>query len=198
MKPMPAKIGQEIVYQLKVGLLETDPIIWRRFVIPARVTLHRLHLVLQVVMGWKNYHLYRFQLRASEYGEPDPENEFFELDFNNSKRMKLRNLMTPKGSLLLYEYDFGDSWEHEVLLEDILEAEPDQHYPLCLAGERACPPEDCGGPSRYAEMLEIIGNPEHEEYEDYMTWLGGRFDPNQFDAEAVNRRLSSMRLRQPS
>jgi hypothetical protein len=182
------------VYQVKAVLLETDPPIWRRFLIPSHVTLHRLHLVLQAVMGWTNSHLYRFQIGNQEYGEPSPDNEFYELDFKNSRRTKLGQVPLKKRSTFRYEYDFGDSWLHKLVIEDILERKPDTQYPVCVAGERACPPEDCGGPYGYAELLEIIRNPEHEEYSDRMIWLGGPFDPEAFDLNGVNVMLRAMRL----
>jgi hypothetical protein len=194
-RPRQVQESQQALYQLKVVLLETDPPIWRRFVVPSSVTLHRLHLILQDVMGWTNSHLYRFRIGGKEYAEPDPDNEFNELDFKNSRRTKLGQLVTKKGDVLLYEYDFGDSWNHMLLVEDILEYEFDNRYPICLTGERACPPEDCGGTHGYAELLEIIRGPDHEEYLDMMSWLGGQFDPNMFDIRAVNRKLHSMRLR---
>lgn len=191
---MPIKQSQEMVYQLKVVLLETDPPVWRRFVVLSSVTLHRLHLILQDVMGWANSHLYRFQIESKEYAEPDPDNEFNELDFKNSRLTKLGRLVAKKGSTFLCEYDFGDSWVHELVLEDILEYEPGKQYPTCLAGERACPPEDCGGTYGYVELLEIIRDPHHEQCVDMTTWLGGHFDPEAFDLKTINNKLHSMRL----
>ena len=182
------------VYQIKVVLLETEPPIWRRFLVPSSVTLHRLHLILQDVMGWSNYHLYRFQIGREDYGEPHPDNEFNELYFKNSRRTKLGQIVTKKRDVFQYEYDFGDSWQHMLLVEDILGYQPDMRYPVCLAGERACPPEDCGGPYGYAELLETISDPEHEDHQDMLTWLGGNFDPNSFDIEIVNLKLKSMRV----
>jgi len=186
---------QDTVHQIKVLLLEIEPPVWRRFLVPSNVTLHRLHLVLQAVMGWTNSHLYRFEIGTREYAQPDPDNEFYELPFRNSYRARLGRLAGNRGSVFLYEYDFGDSWVHQLVVEDILEREPGRRYPVCLAGERACPPEDCGGPFGYADLLEIIADPEHEEHLDMMTWVGGRFDPEAFHIAAVNRELYSMRLR---
>jgi hypothetical protein len=195
-KQVRAQKGQDgrQVYQIKVALLETEPSIWRRFLVPSSVTLHRLHLILQDVMGWSNYHLYRFKIGSEEYGEPHPDNEFNELNFKNSRRTKLGQVVTKKGKVFQYEYDFGDSWEHMLLVEDILEYQPDMRYPVCLTGERACPPEDCGGPHGYADLLETIADPGHEDYQDMMTWLGGNFDPDAFDIEIVNLKLKSMRV----
>ena len=187
--------SQDKIYQIKIGILETNPLVWRRFLVPSRITLHRLHLVLQCVMGWKNYHLYRFKQGEKEYGEPDPENDFNELHFASSKRIKLGDIVREERSLFLYEYDFGDCWEHQILVERILEREDNKQYPVCLAGENACPPEDSGGTWGYAEKLDIIQNHEHEEYLDIKTWLGKGFDPKKFDIKTVNRRLLSMRLK---
>ncbi len=186
--------NQDKIYQIKVGLLEINPLIWRRFLVPSSVTLHRLHLVLQDVMGWQNYHLYRFQIGKDEYGEPDPDNEFNELDFKNSKRTKLCNVIREKNSIFLYEYDFGDSWEHQMLVEDVLERVPEKQYLLCIAGENSCPHEDSGGPYGYAEMMEIIRNPSHEEYRSTKIWLGKGFNPRKFDLAAVNKKLSKTHL----
>ena len=182
------------VYQIKVALLKTEPSIWRRFLVPSSVTLHRLHLILKDVMGWSNYHLYSFQIGRQEYGEPAPDNEFSGLNFKNSRRTKLRQVVTKKGDVFLYEYDFGDSWENVLLVGDILEYKEGVRYPVCLAGERACPPEDCGGPDGYADLLKIIADPSHEDYQDMMTWLGGHFDPDTFDIEIANLRLKSMQV----
>jgi hypothetical protein len=182
------------IYQIKVGLLEVNPLIWRRFLIPANVTLHRLHLVLQDVMGWQNYHLYQFKIGKKKYSTPDPDNDFYELDFKNSYRVKLGNVAREKGSIFEYEYDFGDSWEHQLLVEDIIDRDPDKQYPLCIAGENASPHEDSGGPHGYTEMLEIIKNPYHKEFHSTRTWLGKKFDTNKFDLKLINLSLSSMRL----
>ena len=104
--------SQQTVYQLKVVLLDTQPPVWRKFVVPSRITLHRLHLILQDVMGWTNSHLYRFQIGTKEYAEPDPDNEIYELDFKNSKRTKLGQVVFKKGDIFHYVYDFGDNWTH--------------------------------------------------------------------------------------
>jgi hypothetical protein len=180
---------------MKVGVLETEPMVWRRFLIPSTVTLHRLHLVLQIVMGWQNYHLYRFKIGEKQYAEPDPDDDFYELPFLSSKTKKLGSAVKQKGDFFIYEYDFGDSWEHQLLLEDIIESDPDKHYPVCLGGENACPREDSGGPHGYAEMLKTSQNPYDEEFESTRTWLGKDFNPRRFDPEHANRILRSMRLR---
>ncbi|MFH0765281.1 MAG: plasmid pRiA4b ORF-3 family protein [Calditrichota bacterium] len=190
-----AEKDRQTIYQIKVVLLETNPPIWRQLLVPSTITLHRAHLILQAAMGWANYHLYKFQIGNLEYAMPDPDNEFYELDFKNSKRTKLWQVLMKKGGILHYEYDFGDGWEHMLFVEDIIEREDGKQYPICLGGERACPPEDCGGTHGYAELLEIIRNHRHKEYKDMMTWLGGRFNPKAFDIEIANLKLAAMRLK---
>ena len=190
---MTAPLSKAAVYQLKITLLETSPPVWRRFLISSDASLHRLHLILQDVMGWANYHLYRFEIDSTDYSEPSPDNELYQLPFEDSERARLGTLVVDRGSIFLYEYDFGDGWLHEVLLEDIVEHLPDRMYPICVKGRRACPPEDCGGAWGYAELLEIVRDPEHEKHRAMMEWLGGGFDPNAFDVNRVNRMLSRFR-----
>ena len=182
------------IYQIKITLRDVEPANRRRILIPSNITLHRLHLILQEVMGWTNSHLYRFEIGKEEYGEPDPDNEFNELHFINSKRTKLSQVVTGKGDAFVYEYDFGDGWIHGLIVEDILEPIVGASYPVCTEGERACPPEDCGGPYGYTRLLGIIVNPEHEEYYETVTWLGDDFRPAMFNVEKVNRYLKPIRL----
>ena len=180
------KKADQHIYQLKVTLKESKPPIWRRFQVPGDVTLHRLHLILQDVMGWMNSHLYRFEIGGVEYGEPDPDYAGFGIDMRNANRTKLNQVVPNEKMRFIYEYDFGDSWEHRILVEKILPAEPGAKYPVCLAGKRACPPEDCGGIWGYEDLLEIISDPLHEEYDEMMEWLGGSFDPEEFEIDLVN------------
>ena len=183
------------VYQLKVTLLDTSPPVWRRFLAPAEVSLDRLHLMLQQVMGWENYHLYRFQVASAEYSELDDDEQDDWLDYEDSRQATLGRLVSDRGTRFLYVYDFGDNWRHELRLEDVLEGKPDAGYPLCVGGRRACPPEDCGGPWGYAEMLEVVADPDHPEHLDRVEWLGEGFDPDAFDAGRVNRTLDGVRQR---
>jgi len=181
------------IYQLKVTLKESKPSIWRQFQVPSNITLHRLHLIIQSVMGWTNSHLYRFEIGGVQYSVPDPEDDFNRLHFVDSRKTQLGKVVPADKAMFAYEYDFGDSWEHQVLVEKIIPPEPSTQYPVCLAGKRACPPEDCGGISGYDELLEIIRDPTHEEYDGMMEWLGGSFDPEKFDIDLVNRSLKRFR-----
>ena len=172
------------IYQLKVTLKDTKPPIWRRFLVPADITMRRLHDILQIVVGWQESHLYIFEVGRTHIGEPDPEEDWREV--RPAKSTTLNQVAPAAGAKFVYEYDFGDSWRHDILVEKVLPAEPGTNYPLCLAGRRAGPPEDCGGAWAYAELLEVIANPAHEEYASTMNWLGGEFDPEVFDVAETN------------
>lgn len=178
------------IHQLRVTLKGVRPPIWRRAQVPSNISLYKLHQVIQIVMGWGNYHLYEFTVGQMHYGEPDPESPF---DVTRASRAKLGQVAPSPKDRLLYLYDFGDDWEHEVRVEQILPAETGMGYPRCLTGKRACPPEDCGGIWGYAELLEILLNPQHEEYEEKLEWLGGEFDPDAFELDAINNALKRMR-----
>ncbi len=187
---MPArKTDESPVFQLKVTLKESKPPIWRRIQVRGSTTLPKLHAILQIVMGWTDSHLHEFRVGNIHYGVPDPD---WEMDIKNERRVKLGEIVAAVKDRFVYEYDFGDSWEHAIVVEKVLAPEPGVRYPLCLAGKRACPPEDVGGTWGYAEFLEAIGDPEHPEHEDMLTWIGGEFDPLAFDVEAVNQELKNV------
>lgn len=185
--------GPELaVYQFKVTLKGIRPPIWRRFQVTNNITLYKLHLVLQRVMGWDNYHLYQFFIQGISYGDPDPD---YGLTDVNARKVRLWQVLTEPKMKFVYQYDFGDDWRHEVVLEKTLPPVEGAQYPVCLAGARACPPEDCGGTWGYQELLQTISDPEHEEYEETMEWLGGEFDPEAFDLERINWELKRLRLK---
>jgi len=183
-----------MVYQLKITIKGRKPPIWRRVQVSGNITLHRLHMILQSVMGWTNSHLYRFDIAGIEYSLPDPfEDDFYALHFVDSRRTRLNKVVPGEKARFSYEYDFGDSWEHDILIGKILPVEPGAQYPVCLTGKRACPPEDCGGIWGYADLLKIICDPVHEEYEGMREWLGGSFDPEEFNIDEINRSLECLR-----
>jgi hypothetical protein len=177
------------IYQIKVTLRHSKPPIWRRIQVPADVNLARLHRILQVVMGWDDYHLHQFTVGGVDYGVPDPEYASWGHEMRDEQRVKLGQLVPEEGLKFVYEYDFGDSWEHELLVEKILPAEPGVDYPRCLKGKRACPPEDVGGVWGYDDFLEIIRTPDHPEHDDMLEWIGGEFDPEAFDLDEINAEL---------
>jgi len=166
------------ISQLKVTLCDVTPRVWRRLLVPGAYTLDRVHLVFQTAMGWHDVHLHSFEIDGQQYGQPDPDGELAlrdEIDYR-------LDALTHKGSRFLYTYDFGDWWEHEVVVEDVFGADPDERYPVCLDGERACPPEDVGGAYGYRTFLTVLGDPAHPEHVTMRTWVGGHFDPESFDA----------------
>jgi hypothetical protein len=177
-------------YQFKVTLEGTDPPIWRRIQVPD-CTLESLHVILQIVMGWDDSHLHQFLIRGMYYGVPEPEYVSAGAEMRDEENLSIRKLvnMGPE-TRFTYEYDFGDSWNHEIVLEEKLEAEPGLAYPRCIEGQRACPPEDCGGVWGYVDLLAAIADPEHDEHMETKEWLGDEFDPAHFDLVAVNAALA--------
>jgi hypothetical protein len=185
------KTSKVPVYQIKVTLNESKPPIWRRLLVPGDVTLEDLHYIIQIAMGWTNSHLHQFIVGEIYFGEPHPDYDD-DLQMNDERRFRLEQIAENEGFRFCYEYDFGDSWMHTLLVEKILEPEPGQQYPVCVKGERACPPEDVGGVWGYGDFLEAIGDPDHPEHEDYLEWIGGGFDPEEFNLEETNEILREL------
>jgi len=173
------------VYELKITLLEVDPPIWRRILVPSEVTLGDLNFILQAVMGWTNSHLHQFTIDGVGYSDPRFQMDEAEDEF----AVALANVVPAERLRFNLLYDFGDGWNHEVVVEKILPCESRQRLPRCLAGERSCPPEDCGGPWGYQDFLDAIRDPKNEEHEAMLEWVGGAFDPEAFDLAALNKRL---------
>jgi hypothetical protein len=178
------------IYQLKIGLKGLKPPVWRRIQVADATTLNELHLMIQEIMDWENYHLHQFTIGRTFYGQPQPD---YGLEFKNENPVKLSQVISGEKFKFLYTYDFGDDWEHEILVEKILPPADGVSYPICLTGKRACPPEDCGGIWGYKEMLEALQDPEHPEYETYQDWIDEDFDPEAFDLDEINQRLKRFR-----
>jgi hypothetical protein len=176
----------ERFYLLKIQLLDIEPAIWRRFTVPASITLDRLHDVVQIVMGWTDSHLHEFTIGNKRYTEYPESKE----DGLVCGRYRLGDLIKQKGRTFHYLYDFGDSWEHELVLEESRYFNPELRTELAyLEGERACPPEDVGGVPGYYEFCNALKDPSHEEHESYMEWSGGDYDSERFDSESINWEL---------
>lgn len=179
------------VYQLKITLLDSRPSVWR-CILTHDCTLDKLHEHVQTAMGWTNSHLHHFRVGKKLYGDPElMADNFVELGYEDSTATKLSDIVPAGGRTFrfAYEYDFGDSWNHEIVVEKRVPAEAGVKYPVCVDGKRACPPEDVGGVWGYADFLVAIGNPDHEQHEDMLEWVGGRFDPDEFDPATATRRM---------
>lgn len=177
------------LYQVKVTLMGSKPPIWRRLILKDNTRLDQLHTILQVAMGWSNSHLHQYRVgRASYIGVPDPE---FDMDVQDESRVYLNDVLSMPKDHFVYEYDFGDDWEHKIVLEKILPVDASAS-PLVVKGKMACPPEDCGGIWGYYNLLEIIADPKHEEHDDMLEWIGGEIDPEAFDMEIINQRLGAL------
>lgn len=179
-----------MVYQLKISLKGLLPPIWRKLQVRGDVNLHDLHQTLQVVMGWGNYHRYQFMIEGTRYGQPDPADPALK----PAHEVTLSQVISAEGSKFIYLYDPADDWQHVVKVERIVPPEPGIYYPLCLAGKRACPPEESGGIWEYTNLLDILANPRHPEYHELVEQFGFEFDSEVFDVTRINRALRSIWL----
>ncbi len=190
-RSLPTKTATSI-HQLKVTLERSRPPIWRRVLVQSNITLDRLHDTIQLAMGWSDSHLHEFRIGETSYGDQDLLADF---DVKNERTTRLGTIAPRPKDRLRYQYDFGDSWDHLILVEAVLPPDTEIHYPICVAGRRACPPEDCGGFWGYADLLDALNDPLHPEHADMTEWMGGSFDPDHFDLEVINRRLEYVRKR---
>ena len=177
------------ILQLKVSLIgASKPAVWRRLLVPATMRLNRVHDVIQAAMGWEDYHLHAFIADGVDYGVPDPE-----LGHRDERKAAVGDVISEPGDRMRYVYDFGVHWQHDVVVEKVVAAEPGGRYPVCLTGKGRCPPEDCGGVWGYADLRETLADPTHEEHAAMLEWLGigtaAELDPHAFDADDVNAAL---------
>jgi hypothetical protein len=176
------------LYQLKITLRDIHPPIWRRIQVWEDTTLAQLHTILQIVMGWEDYHLHEFVIGRRLYSVPDPDDDMNERKVVDESHVPLGEVVPRVGTKFAYLYDFGDSWEHDLILEAILLPETTAQYPTCIGGERRTPPEDVGGITGYEEYLAVLADPEHEEHGNMLQWRG-QFDPESFAPDQVNQGL---------
>jgi hypothetical protein len=178
------------IFQVKISLIGSKPNIWRRLLIPSDLLMLDLHRIVQTAMGWTNSHLHQFvkgrEVYAEKMEDDDTWDEFEKIDYS---KIKVSSVLKKEKDRVKYEYDFGDGWKHDIVLEKILPDDEKTKVPVCIKGKMNCPPEDCGGIWGYYDMLEILKQPKHEEYESYIEWLGDEFDPEEFDIELVNELL---------
>lgn len=178
------------VFQFLIELRDIKPKIWRRIQVP-NMTLHQLHECIQSVMGWSNTHLHYFEIEQERYSDPESFNDGYDDDVDeehDTNNVELESLLirAKKSFRFDYLYDFGDHWDHRLTFEGAIPSEPGATYPRCLEGKRACPPEDCGGPPGFADLLEALANPKHTERQRYLEWAND-YDPNEFSCdEATN------------
>ena len=180
-----------LLFRLKITLKESQPPIWRRIQVKD-CTLDKLHEHIQTAMGWTNSHLHHFKIGEQYYGDPMLLQENFEeMEYEDSTTTNLSDIIpeNAKKFRFVYEYDFGDSWYHEVLFEGCPSEEPGKKYPLCIDGKRACPPEDCGGIWGYPDFIQAIENPDDERHEELLEWIGGSFDPEAFDPASATKAM---------
>jgi hypothetical protein len=169
-----------VIVQIKIKLLRVSkPPVWRQLQLRADTRLDHLHEIIQAAFGWENYHMHGFSSDGKGFGVPDPE-----LGFIDERKVRLDELISGIGDRLRYTYDFGDDWEHAILVEDLLDPALELHYPVLVASRGACPPEDCGGAWGYAELKEILADPNHEQHPEMLEWLG-LDDASEFDSGAV-------------
>lgn len=180
----------QTVHQLKITLRTVKPPVWRRIVVKSDATLGELAAILEAAMGWLGGHLHVFDVDGTRYGVPDPDWGMDDLDEN---RFRLGDVLLKVGSKMRWDYDFGDGWEHDVVVEAISLSQRGVEYPVCLAGRRACPPEDCRSPWSYADLLVTVANPDHLEHEELRGWLPPGFEPAHFDIEQMNAAMRSPR-----
>jgi len=180
------------VYQFKITLKGIRPPIWRRIQVPENYTFWDLHVAIQDSMGWEDYHLHEFEIFDPSKGlkvnigiPPGELGVSFEKETLPGWKERISDYFSMENRRAVYVYDFGDNWEHEIVLEKILPREEGVDYPVCIGGKRACPPEDCGGIWGYEEFLEAIADPDHELHDEMLEWVGGEFDPERFDPEEV-------------
>jgi hypothetical protein len=181
------------IYEIKITLNGSKPAIWRRIQVSADVTLFKLHRIMQEAMGWTNSHLHQFFVGNDTYKMREQRADFGTDDSSKNERTtKLRQVVSGDGFRFRYDYDFGDNWKHTLVVERVLAPENGAKYPRCVAGARACPPEDVGGVHGYGEFLEALRDPSHPAHEEMSEWIDKKFDPEKFDLTMTNQILRQL------
>ncbi|TWB39007.1 plasmid pRiA4b ORF-3 family protein [Nitrospirillum pindoramense] len=174
---------------LRIELLHTEPLVWRRVAVRGTTSLAALHKIIQAAMGWLDYHLWEFEVEGATYGLPDPDGMDWGRTIKRASTIKLQKLLDAGVETFGYVYDMGDNWEHQIIIERVEGAQPDQPYPQFLGGERRCPPEDCGGIPGYYEFLDDIAGPDKgrgsKKKKEALDWYGGPYDPDDIDEEQI-------------
>ncbi len=184
------------LFHISVELKGIKPKIWRKICVPDWITLKQLHDVLQVALGWSDCHLYEFEIYGNRFGEPDPDFDLGE-PITSTTLARLSSCLMGKKSFN-YIYDFGDHWVHSLQITSVSDLPEVTFTPLCLDGARSCPPEDVGGVGGYENMLEILSDSNHSEFDSMTQWVGDEFDSQAFNLAQVNIALSTIKLKRPS
>lgn len=182
----PKSSATKSIVSIKVTLRGTKPPVWRRLLVRGGTTLGDLHRAIQAAMGWRDCHLHAFDIDGRQYGDPRTVDHVAD-----ERRLTLNGLIKSGVARFAYTYDFGDGWQHLVVIEKTQPALEGKSYPTCVAGARNCPPEDCGGSWGYLRLLEILSDPAHPERAEQIEWLGEDFDPDEFAVEIANATLSA-------
>jgi len=189
----PRRATPQRVYQLQIELQHIEPRIWRTILVPDTLNLAKLDRVVQAAMGWTNSHLHAWRIEGRRYGVPDPEWETPE-EVLDERKFTLGGVLGERVSEFTYDYDFGDGWEHRIVVDKLLAAEPERNaWPMCIAGANACPPEDVGGPPGYMDFVQAMRDPAHEDHLQMWQWCGGPFDPSAFSLNDANRAIQRLR-----
>lgn len=173
------------VYEFKVSLLGTLPEVWRSFLAHDIIELSELHMLIQMTMGWEARHLFEFKINNQSYGEIDSE---FESNMIEAEGVAIGDIIKDSKKFI-YIYDFGDGWQHEVEIVNVLDHDARMNYPVCIAGENACPPEDCGGPPGFDRLKKTLDGKDNEAKDEMLSWVGGFYNPKTFDPNFINRHL---------
>ena len=180
------------IIQLKITIENSKPAIWRRVRVEKQTTFFELHHIIQIVFGWQNYHAYEFFIDNHKLGAPDdymknvPSTDEGVID---ARDITLDSLIVQPRETFRYEYDFGDSWMHRIVVERFLPKEELAQYPYCMSGKYSSPPEDCGGMPGYYDLLRILKDKKHRDHKEMVKWAGRNFNPEHFDKEELNKKL---------
>jgi hypothetical protein len=178
------------ILQLKISLMHSKPPIWRRVLVDKSITFADLHEIIQAAMGWYNSHLHEFIVDDQRLSVPYDDPNEYEVDIIDERKVKLNKPIRAAGQKFRYNYDFGDYWEHQIVVEKLLPRDPAIAYPTCIKGKGNCPPEDCGGIYGFYGLLEALADPKHPDHEDMREWVGEDYDPDHFDLAEINQRLA--------
>ncbi len=185
------------IIQLKITIQGTKPPVWRQIQVEKSITFSQLHTILLIVMGWDGGHLYEFLVDGIRISEPSSDDEGWGGGIHDSSKIKLDSLISDSKTKIVYTYDFGDDWEHKIVLEGYHNKDETQYYPVCIDGKQCCPPEDCGGIYAFSELLKTLKNKNHPDYDDTLEWVGEDYDSEKFDIVKVNKNLRQLNSGKP-